>query len=1116
VRELVPQFLLERLAERRDHGRMDGAAVYVDLVGFTAMGDALARHGPHGAEIVADIVQSAMIPIVNAVHAEGGFVAAFPGDAVLAVFPAERVERALAAAEAIRGAVRAIGRRETVYGSFAVAARVGVGAGDLRWGVLRAATGKRRTYFVGGTAPAHAVAAEGTAQPGDVVVHESVGRAPLKPMRPCKCPPDAVLESLATGFVDPDLLAGLGPGEFRPVTAAFIGIAQADLHRVIAHVFALQDRHGGHLDPVELGDKGCVLRLVWGAPVRYEGDDERAVRFLDELRRRHPAARAGITLGTAFAGFVGTPERKGFITYGSHVNLAARLMAKAAPGEVLLSRELAGQVRGSFALRATGAHAFKGFFAPVEVEALVEPRSSPRAGAAFVGRARELAALEAFLAGGRGMAVVRGPAGIGKSALVAEVRRRSGARWLSAAADPVSRGALQPLRSVAHEVLGQRPNDDMSSNARRLDATVAILRLEAHRGYLRALVDLPDPAYERAEPRARARGMLDALTALFRALSAQRPLVLELEDLHWSDLETVAFLPELRSALADRTFSIVATTRDAGSLGALTLDLTLDELASDELGALGETVLDEPLAPETCAWLAERTQCNPFFAQQVLLHMRECGHLAASAAGLCLTAAGEGVPPTVDAVVVARLDGLPGDLRRVVKCASVLGARADDRELADVLARDGAPVDDLPRLLGAAGDFGVWTRSDGTLEFAHALVRDAVYGTLPLARRRQLHSCVAGAIEALHADRLGPHLHRLASHHAGAGAGDRARSCERAAADRALGLGAYREAGEYAESGLAIDAAGEELGLWLALAASRMITHGQGAVETKDAYDRAAALAGEAAQTREGFRALFGLRTFYLFRGDHPRSLEMAERSLAIAQRIGAPDILQQAHLMLGNAYFWVGELDVAEHHLELASEQTAARGTHLTGFAQDPRFTVVFPTALGLWLRGDAASALDVAQRALDDAVDPFSEAMVLQTVGFLHCLDGRGDAAFHTASRMVAVAREGGFPVYVAIGSLQLGWAQARLGDVDAGLQLMHDTLARMRAGGTQVGGTLMSALIADACLAAGRPDPGLAAAEDALADGRRRRELAFVGLLERLRNELAAATPREEAVP
>ena len=134
-----------------------------------------------------------------------------------------------------------------------------------------------------------------------------------------------------------------------------------------------------------------------------------------------------------------------------------------------------------------------------------------------------------------------------------------------------------------------------------------------------------------------------------------------------------------------------------------------------------------------------------------------------------------------------------------------------------------------------------------------------------------------------------------------------------------------------------------------------------------------------------------------------------------------------------------------------------------------------------------------------------------MLQVVGFLHCLGGRGEAALETASRLVAVAREDGFPVDVVIGSLQLGWAQARLGDVDAGLQVMHDTLARMRAGGTQVGGTLMGALIADACLAAGRVGPGVAAAEDALADGRQRRELAFVGLLERL-----VATPTEETVP
>jgi tetratricopeptide (TPR) repeat protein len=510
--------------------------------------------------------------------------------------------------------------------------------------------------------------------------------------------------------------------------------------------------------------------------------------------------------------------------------------------------------------------------------------------------------------------------------------------------------------------------------------------------------------------------------------------------------------------------------------------------------------------------LADRTAGNPFFVEQVLLHLRERGQLTAAGGGLALAVGGRSVPPSVGAVVVARLDGLPRDLRRVVRCASVLGARADVDELRGVLVREPAPVPDVDELTAGATELGLWRRSNGTVEFAHALVRDAAYDTLLLATRRRLHAAAAAVIEERNAGNLGPHLHRLALHHAAAGALDRSRACERAAADRALGLGAYHEAGEYAESGLATGSAadGEELGLWLALAASRMVTEGQGAPSTKDAYDHAAALAGEAAETRAGFRALFGLRTFFLFTGDHRRSLEMAERSLEIAERIGAADVLQQAHLMVGNAQFWVGELESSERHLRLVLEPTAATGhdTHRAAFVQNPRFTAVFPAALGRWLRGDPAGAWQLAQDALDEAVDAFSVATVLQVVGFLHCLDGNAERALETARRLVETARENAYPVYVGIGSVQLGWAQARLGAVEDGLALMLDTQARMRAGGTRVGSTLMAALAADAHLAADGPDRGLALAEEALADAVDRRELAFAGLLLRLRDDLRRA--------
>jgi len=248
-----------------------------------------------------------------------------------------------------------------------------------------------------------------------------------------------------------------------------------------------------------------------------------------------------------------------------------------------------------------------------------------------------------------------------------------------------------------------------------------------------------------------------------------------------------------------------------------------------------------------------------------------------------------------------------------------------------------------------------------------------------------------------------------------------------------------------------------------------------------------------------------------MFRGEHQRSLDMAWRSLAVAKRIGAPDVLAQAHLMVGNALFWVGELRAAEEHLSRLL-QSRDHDAHLAGFAQDPRFTAVFPAALGRWLLGDPAGARRMARAALDEAIaaeHAFSEATVLQVLGFIHCLDGDAAAAHEIGGRLVALAREHAYPVYVGIGSMQLGWAQARLGQLE-GLQLMLDTLARMRAAGTRVGGTLMGFLIADAHRAAGRAQVALAVAEEALADARARRELAFAGLLEPL-----VATPTRETI-
>ena len=1145
MRDPVPRFLLDRIAAGQERGTAQAAALYVDLAGFTPMSEALSAHGSHGAELVAEIVDGTFNPIVAAVHAYGGSIVNSAGDALLAIFTGEHhVARGVAAADTIAATTARAREHATAHGRFTIAAKLGLARGSVSWETLRSRDRQRATYVFGGSAIERAVGAESAAEPGRLIVDPSIEPAARSGAVKSGAPVAARAaydDTLAQPFASTALDGWDGPGEFRAIVPMFVSIPEPELHRVVDDVLELQDRFGGMCRAIEFGDKGYVLLVVWGAPIGFERDAERALAFATELRRRRPRVRIGASYGVAFTGIIGSDERREFAVVGVDMNLASRLMAAATEGQIMISSSLAARTRDRFAIQSAGSRRLKGIADAVVLHTVLGPAPAADGARSCFGRESELDTLGAALAPlragtGAGVIVVSGEAGIGKSMLLGAVRARSsGPRWCTTLADPVWRQALQPLRAAALELTDQSPDASMADNERGFADAIARYGLEPHRDSLAVLCELtaPGSAWQQLAPAERQRRTLDALTALLRAVAeAGEGLVLVVEDLHWADLETRAFLPELAATLAGVPFALLITTRP----GAIdpgfderddrgVAEIALGPLPADDLGRLAADRLGRELVAATVAWLTEQTGGNPFFAEQLVLYLREQGRLRDSPAGLVAELEQLQVPPSVEEVVVARLDDLPRATRRVVLMASVLGLRPDLGELEAMLTGSG-DGDDWGAAVAAAARRGFWSHRGTHLEFAHALVRDASYQTLLIATRRRLHADAAAAIRARQAE-LGPHLHRLARHHAGAEQFDLAVEHERRAAERALGLGASREAGEYAADGLALlprlgdppAARDSELGLWLALGAARIVTHGQAATETKDAYDRASALSGAATHTRAGFQALFGLRTYYLFAGDHDTSLAMAERSLQVAQSVGDEDLLVQAELMVGNARFWVGDLDGAEHHLgEVYRRLSAERDAeHLAGFAQTPRITAVFPAAMTRSLRGDAAGAMTLAEDTLEQARavgHRFSEAMVLQVLGLLHCRDERPERALATGDELIELAGREGFPVYGAIGALVSGWAKARLGDIDGGLAMINATAARMQTSGTKVATTMIGALIADAHLAAGRPEEAIAATETALADGRRRRELAFVGDLERLRERARRVAEQKQA--
>jgi len=250
------------------------------------------------------------------------------GDAFTAVFPGElpddqtlatAVQRAVTAAVKIQDGLQAMPDRDTPYGIFTVAAKIGIAAGEVKWTIWRSEDGRRAAYSFSGAAIDGCATAEHHASQGEIILvpiayqllpavataepladHWCLTASPLSPPFSALHPPEPARPSLKTPFFPSDLITQSRTGEFRPIFSLFLGLPggleMQALAAFIHCLFALQEQYGGLLNRVDFGDKGCHLLLFWGAPVSHENDLARVLTFLLELRRQSPLAfRAGLT-----------------------------------------------------------------------------------------------------------------------------------------------------------------------------------------------------------------------------------------------------------------------------------------------------------------------------------------------------------------------------------------------------------------------------------------------------------------------------------------------------------------------------------------------------------------------------------------------------------------------------------------------------------------------------------------------------------------------------------------------------------------------------------------------------------------------------------------------------
>lgn len=1113
IHNLIPHFIQENFARGVYRGEFSAASLFIDISGFTAMTEALMQHGPHGAEVLADIMRSVLEAPIRFVYEQGGFVTGLAGDAFTALFPHGDTEmdscwQALAAAWQIQEYLKRNNVFPTVYGTFTITAKAGLDSGSVSWGILTSQDARRAVYYFQGKAIDGCAEAEHLANAGEIILdpafytHVSTrstfealseyyrlsgGVDQLPPPRQVALPQSDL--AIQSRFFPKALLTQEYSGEFRQVVNLFINLptvhTEAQLEIFMHSMFALQDQYGGLLSRLDFGDKGSNLLLFWGAPVAYENDIERALNFILDLQTRTSLPiHAGVTYRMAHAGFTGSSLRDDYTCHGRGVNLAARFMTNASRGEIWVDEQVAGRAQARYEIDYEAEVAFKGFSEKQRVYILFERKEKAETiySGQMVGRRRELNQLANFVTPlwrgeYAGALVVLGEPGIGKSRLVHEFQAASlfkdkEAAWVLCQTDEILRESLNPFRYWLQQYFGQsellvearnkrsfnQKLDGLIEATRELDTRLAD-ELDRTRSFLGALIGLrwPDSLNEQLDPPGRYENTLIALTVLLKAESLQQPVILFLEDAQWLDADSKEFLPRLERALTsdpERSYplAILVTSRreqpdfkwrDDFSYQ----EINLGSIAEEDIAQLAEAQLGGPANPELVRLLAERTEGNPFFTEQIIHYLQEERLLEQDQDGWrCVMSFSQSpLPRDVHALLVARLDRLAQQVKQVVQTAAILGREFEIQLLSRMLQDD----PELPQKVTSAEQAAIWMAvSELRYLFKHGLMLEAAYRMQVHTQRQALHALAAQALESLYAADLSTHYSELAYHYEQANHLDEARHYLELAGKVAQEAYQNNQAIDYYSRALRLTPESELEARYALL------------LEREKVYD----LLGDRQAQRADLEALkkivkvMGLGTaeaevevrwanFALSIDDYVQAATAAEMAAAAAKPADAHDAAVLAHLIWSNS-MWrqrkYGEaIHQAEQALNLARQVGNLRGQSralnmlgLIGMEQHD-FVVA---------RQNFEQSLVLAREIRDLRV----EAMVLNNLGNLAGAQTEFSVTRDYYQAALGLAREIGDRSGEGASLGNLGWVVGTLGDYRAARSYCEQSLQLARETG------------------------------------------------------------------
>lgn len=1111
----VPRAVAHWPADGRIWQRVEGTLVSADISGFTALSERLAGLGREGAEELTDLVNECFEGMIAHAEAQGGDVLKFGGDALLILFTGED--------HAVRSCLAATGMRASIARPLStrtvrrVTLRMSQGVHSGHFDLFLVDVGHRELLLTGPGVTA-TVEAEAAASAGEILL--SPAAAALVPPRwvgpgsslrnievPAPAPvaaPRPLPDRDLTAFVPPvqrDQIGAMATGEHRRVTVGFVKFSGTDallerlgpaevgarLQRLATVVAEAADAHGAHWLASDVYPDGGKVILTAGAPLST-GDDEtaalRTVRTVLDADVGLPL-RAGVNAGPVFVGDLGAHRRRAFTVMGDAVNLAARLMQKALPGQLVASQATLDRSSTAFDERPLEPFLVKGKARPVEAAAVLAVAADHRRidgvhELPFVGRDDELATVTELIAAvdrsGIGQVIdVIGDAGSGKSRLLRAVRSGLGDRAVVTAVGGrytantpyfAVRGMVRGLLGIAddlgREEAGTHLLRAVAECAPGLSPWTPLLAIPAD-------ATVPStPEVDRLAPEFRRDRLHEALVELLDALVGG-PLLLVAENADRLDEASRALIHHLAWTAAERPWTMVVNRRPDGAGLAddapHRAELRLRPLPDDAARTLAVAATTTDLLPAALDRIVARAGGLPLFIVE----------LARAATG---SEDDDSLPETVEALVTARIDSLVPGRRRLLREASVLGTTVEVELLTGAL---GAGAD--ARAWGDLGEF-LAPAGPGRLRFRETLYREVAYEGLSYRRRRQVHEQVGRAIEArsgLRADEvaslLSLHFHAAGaaaetwrySTVAGAQARERFANADAAAlyrraldmaprlpglteaelADTWEALGDVSElAARYDGAGAAYDAArrrqSDPVARVRLLRKAGLVRERQGRYsQAVRWYGRALAMAELLPEGR--VEAMSELAVAYAAtryrQGRFAECARWAQRAIDEAEPAGLRRTVAHASYLMENALTSLGRREALEWRNralpifrelgDLVGEANALNNLGCTAYYE------------GRW--DDALAHFRESHAARDAAGDVMGSATELSNVGEVLSDQGRLEEAIELTEDALRTWRAANYPVGVAQATANLARAKARLGHADEASQLLVEATAQ-----------------------------------------------------------------------